>query len=147
MYAKICKIISNNFLKNGIITLDTQEVFEFGLETIIGKVVTISLLLITGLLLNKPVESVMYYICFKYSRKQAGGYHASTYTKCNSLYLITFIVCILLSNIIIISNFENLTFIIISISVLGSVILLSPINNHNNPILPGYENTFFIKAI
>lgn len=147
MYSKICKFVSNSFLKRNIITSEDQEVFEFGLETMIAKVFTVSILLLTGIILKRPIESLVYCFCLKYSRKQAGGYHANTYTTCNTLFIITFVVCILLSGVILISQQSNIIFIIIAVFVMSSIILLAPINNPNNPILSGDENRFFLQAI
>lgn len=147
MYAKICKLVSARFLKRNIIKTEDQEVFEFGLETMIAKVFTVSILLLTGIILKRPIESIAYYLCFKYSRKQAGGYHADTYTKCNTLYIITFVLCLLLSDVILKSPLDNIIFIIIAVFVMSSIILLAPINNPNNPILSGDENKFFLKAV
>lgn len=147
MYQKICKYISSKFLQVDIIKLEDQEVFEFGLETFISKLFTICLLFLTGFIFKNFLESILFYFCFKYSRKHAGGYHASTYTKCNTFYIITFILCLLGSNLISNNAFTTVILIAIIIFVLVTVVLFAPINNPNNPILPTYESIFFIKSI
>lgn len=147
MYVRICRFIGNWFQRSGTITSEEQEVFEFGLERIISQLVSMLLLFALGLLYRGFLESVVFYFCFYYSRKFAGGYHADTYVKCNTLYLFTFTATLFGSRFLLSVPIIVSLMVIISVFVMLTTILLAPINNPNNPILPGKENGFYLLAI
>lgn len=147
MYAKLCGVIGNWFHKSDIITSEEREVFEFGLERILSQVVSIFFLIVLGILYQGVIESVVFFFCFYYSRKYSGGYHADTYVKCNTVYLITFTITLFGSRILLDMPIMITIMIIITVFVMLITIILAPINNPNNPILPGKEKKFFILAV
>lgn len=130
-----------------IIAADKVEIFEFGMERILSIIFSCSTLFVTGVIFQGIIESVLFYLCFYYSRKYAGGYHASTYTRCNTCYLLTFIGTLCISRILMNSAYIALVCIGISVFVILTTIFLAPINNPSNPILEGKENKFFIFAL
>lgn len=147
LYARLCRKMSSSFLKNNIITKADVEIFEFGMERILSIIVSCSLLLIVGLCCNAVPESVAFFLCFYFARKYAGGYHADNYIKCNTCYLLTFILALIGTKYIMDQFYLDIVMIIISIFVMVTVLLFAPINNPNNPILPGKEGRFFILAM
>lgn len=147
MYDKICRRISKHFVLHKIIAQDDMEVFEFGLERILSTVVSSVMIGIFGILFQAILECIIFVFCFYYSRKYAGGYHAKTYTKCNACYIATFLLTIIISRCIENSMSLNIILVMITIITLSTTVLLAPINNPNNPILPEKENRFFAFAV
>ena len=147
MYSKICRWFSKKLIANKYMDSEKQEIFEFGLENILSKIFSWALLLIVGLTFHGFFESIIFYFVFAYSRKHAGGYHANTYTKCNTLYILTFLGCLLLSRYGISVIGQDWFLITVSVFLILTVLVFAPINNPNNPILPGKENRFFILAM
>ena len=147
MYVKICQKISKWFLRNNIISLDEREIFEFGFERILSIFFSSFLLLSLGLICGGFFESIVFFLCFYYARKYSGGYHADTYVKCNTYYLLTFFFTFVSYKMLVQSTYINVIMIGSAVIILTTTFLLAPINNPNNPILSGKENRYFILAI
>lgn len=147
MYEKFCRKVSKHFVLHKIISPDNRELFEFGLERIVSSIASFVMLAVLGVLFNGILECIVFYFVFYYSRKYAGGYHATTYVKCNTCYLLTFVLTLFISRLFMDFTYLNVVIATIAFFVLLTTVLLAPINNPNNPILPGKENRFFVFAV
>lgn len=97
------KYLSNNitdfFYLNNIINEEEKEIYVYGLQLIISTVIGITLIASLGLFLNIFVKSLIFLISFIWIRMYSGGYHASSYIKCNltfvTVYLMTMAITII----------------------------------------------------
>lgn len=95
------------------------------LSTIIGAILT----LIIGIVFNKLLWTVIFYISFASLRSQCGGYHASTLIKCKIVFGTIVILNILLSGLTQnISAFFSIPLILVDFIVM---IKYSPSENEN----------------
>lgn len=147
MYEKISRYAADQFESYGFISCEEKEIFAFSFERIFSSVVLFIMLLLLGVWQHSILESLLYFFIFFYARKYAGGYHATTHLNCGICYLITYLIILFFSRISFSVQNDAMFFSIGSIFVFCTTIIFAPINNPNNPILPGKENRFFICAI
>lgn len=89
------KIIANwilNFVcKNCDISTDLREVYQYGIEITISSIFNILLIIATSLLFRDFLSGMIFLLCFISLRTYSGGYNATTYLRCNVVFLITYI--------------------------------------------------------
>lgn len=143
MYSHLSNIIANILLKNNSIEKDYVEVYAFGIEKMVSNFFGMLFLLIATWILKAPTEMVIFYFGFKHLRIYSGGYHARTYTTCNIIYILVFAFAVLFSRIM---ESQSLAIWLLIFSIV-STILLSPIENPNNPIQEGKYYVYYIYSI
>lgn len=142
MYEKLSKVLADFLVAENAIPTEKYEIYTYGLECLIARIGTILYLLILSICLRAFCQAVIFYFVFLAMRKFSGGYHATTYVRCNVLYLLTFTVAVLADRFIL-SNCDSPSFtVFILLFVFLTVIIFSPIENPNNPIENGQERKF-----
>ena len=86
-------------LSKGYITDDEKEIYAYGMFMMISQMLLFVLTVIFGIILNCIVEATIFYIAFQLIRKYAGGYHATTETRCEILSAISIFICVLVIKI------------------------------------------------
>lgn len=87
----LAKIITCVLVKEKIISRDDIEIYKYGVELLISTGVNLLLGLLLGGLLHSIMSGVIYFMVLATLRTQAGGYHASTYLWCGTIYCISFL--------------------------------------------------------
>ena len=142
MYVFFSNKLENFLIEQKIISIEQKEIYAYGLVCLIARIGTILYLLLLSICLRAVWQAVVFYFVFLAMRKFAGGYHATTYVKCNALYLLTFMVSVL-GDRYVVSNFNSLYLsVFILLFVFMTVLIFSPIENPNNPIEDGQEKKF-----
>ena len=80
------------FLKEDIINEDDKEIYEYVLELLISTVINLLLVLMLSSFFRDIGQGILYFLVLATLRPYAGGFHASSYTRCGSLYCIIFII-------------------------------------------------------
>ena len=99
---KIAEIIVSFMLKNKVISSE-QEVIEFytyGVEITVSSILNVVLVMAIGLIINKPMEALLFLCVFIFVRSFTGGFHADTYFRCNLLMCTSFSVLAYLNYLI-----------------------------------------------
>lgn len=86
MITSLAQRIADFLLENDAIDSQKLDIYIYGFEVIISCIVTILIGLILGLAFSQLVECVIFLIVFILMRSYSGGYHASTYLKCNMIF-------------------------------------------------------------
>lgn len=128
------KITSFLFDNNYIDTKSYDyEVYRYGFELLIASIVNFFVVFLIGFIFDRLIHTIIFLACYCPLRQFAGGYHASSYRKCLSVFLIIFIITIFIGN-----NLEhfNLRPIIILFTFLNclNISLLAPVEHYNNPL-------------
>lgn len=119
--------IIKNLIENNSIDVADVEVYKFGVETILLKVLHYTSYFVIALCMNKLIEFVIIFAVFYIFRRNTGGYHAQTRIGC---YLFS-------CAVIFLSLFATeLTFSrwgAVMVSILDTIVLLilSPVRNSN----------------
>lgn len=83
------KLLSNNF-----ITTEEYELYIYGSFILFSNIMYLIFVCIFGFIFGCLFESIIFYAAFQFVRKYAGGYHASTETRCELLSFLSIAICI-----------------------------------------------------
>ena len=126
--------ISSKFVQHKIISEDIADIYKYGVEITISSIIGFVLTLIIGFIFKSVMQTMIFYIVFVILRSLTGGYHASSYWKCNLLFSMITVCVIFFSKA---ATEVQSSVGIISILFLPAVsvfLWLAPIENHNKPI-------------
>lgn len=112
---------------------EVLDFYRYGIEITVSTILSMILIMMLGVLTHMFLYSLTFLVTFVIIRSFVGGFHASTYFKCNMLMLISFLCTSLLTKFL--SEKISLTIgIILCIAVLIGMAILGPIENVNKPI-------------
>lgn len=95
---KLANSITEYLNKNGQVSSDDQrEIYCYGVELIISTTIGFILILVSGLLISDIISSIIFLIVFVVLRQHCGGYHANSYLKCNTVFVLTFLSTVMLT--------------------------------------------------
>lgn len=93
---KLAEYLTNSFSREGIISEEDREIVQFGLESLLGNLLGIVLILTIGICFGHVWEAIFLWIFWFFLRKNAGGFHAETKVGClwisMGILIISFIV-------------------------------------------------------
>ena len=135
MIEKLSRHILQYLLHSGVIadTNDEKEYYQYGIEITVSSILNIVLILGIGLITWNVFESLIFLLLFIPIRQFTGGFHTSTYFKCNLSF------CILFSSVLILYHFTKgflNTYLSILITFICVLLITAecPIENKNKPI-------------
>lgn len=123
--------VTKQMIKEGLIQVEDEEIYLFGLKKMAENAITLLSMLIIACVLGRVWELIIFIISFKTIREYAGGYHATTRVRC---YFMTVGMIILVLSI---QNYIRLhSYIALGIWVVCGVVLfcLAPIEAENKPL-------------
>ena len=129
------KSISLFLCRKNIIAKEEIDIYQYGFEAILSTVLGFIITLLIGLAFNMILLSVIYYGIFVTVRQLTGGYHATSYLKCNILFsLVTFFV-LGMTRLICISQMYSLVFHMLLLIISAICIWrFSPVENPSKPL-------------
>lgn len=107
--------------------------YKYGIEIALSSILNIVLILSIGTVTGRFIESVIFLAVFIPIRQFSGGYHADTYFRCNMFFCISFVMVLLLFEILKVFNSVYLL-LAIDLFSLSIIAFFSPIENRNKPI-------------
>lgn len=85
--------IASFLLRNNAISKDEVELHIYGIQKVIGILLTVTITMIFSIIIGKVLATVIFLIFFVGIRSYTGGYHAKTQMRCllyfQMLYLVT----------------------------------------------------------
>lgn len=84
--------ILNFLLHNLDIHPEMKEAYQYGIEITISSILNIVLILVCSLIVGDILAGITYLFIFIFLRSFTGGYHATTYFRCNATFVVTFII-------------------------------------------------------
>lgn len=125
--------ITQKLIAKGTITEDERELYVYGFFVLLSTLMYFLLTLVLGLIAGCFLESVIFFAAFQFIRKYAGGYHASTETRCEIFSSVTIAVSIGLIRLADIYEFHN-ALLIISAAAAACIFLLCPLDTPEKPL-------------
>ncbi len=129
MLDKIVFLMKKNRL---ILAEDDEIVVKYGLELLFNTVISVSVLMIIGILMGYFKETILFYLTYLFLKKNTGGYHANSHLGCvlqfNSFCLIIF----LLYRYSLLPICETAILFLLIVS----VFFFAPVEDHNKEVLP-----------
>ena len=110
------------------------DIYKYGVEITISSIIGFILILIIGLIFKSLMQALIFYIIFIILRSFTGGYHASSYLKCNLIFSIVASLVIFFSKAATEVRFSTGIINILFLPALSVFIWLAPIENPNKLI-------------
>lgn len=79
--------ISNRWIKRNIISAELKPCYMYGMEIILSTLIGIAVILIISVVFRSFWTAVVFLVCFIPLRQLTGGYHASSYFRCNATFI------------------------------------------------------------
>lgn len=142
MIDKFCDLITEK-IKSKVIDMDDERelVINFGVRLIFGELPKILILFIIGFLLNMGWQTLLLFFLIAPYRSFTGGIHLKTHLGCMITTSILYLLPIILSKYILISD-KNILYILAGLITIFSIILIAkyaPADTENMPILSKKE--------
>lgn len=133
MANRVAVKIADFLCKNNTIRDEDKEIYIYGFEILFSNIINFTIVAVLGYLLGQFYQSMLFYIAFVITRSYSGGYHASTYLKCNLVFALVFLATMMISRILLptISLVYLLVFLAIYI---GCIMEYAPIENSNKKL-------------
>lgn len=120
--------IADFLCRSNTIHHEEKEIYVYGFEILFSNIVNFVLIMVMGLLFKQFYHALLFYTVFVVTRSYCGGYHASTYMKCNITFVGTFIVTVIASNMI----YPTISFVYLIVFLaiyIGCILEYAPIDN------------------
>ena len=129
MIVKLSSILIKYIYGHSDLSSDIKDIYQYGIEITLSSILNVVLVMGASLLLNDLIAGVLFLTIFIFVRSFAGGFHASTYFKCNFFMLLTFLLSWSISKVLFIYNCGF--FFMLSLSLLNiiPIITFSPVPN------------------
>lgn len=141
MINNLSRRLTDKLLSNGTISEDEQELYIYGFFMLLSHLMYLIFVCVIGLMLGCIFESIIFYISFQFIRRYAGGYHASTETRCQIMSSFSLAACIVVIRLSKIYDFKTVVF-AVSIAAAVCIFLLSPLDTAQKPLSEKEFNYF-----
>lgn len=143
MINKISSKIVEILIKHSLVENEDKELYLYGLFILLSQILYFIIVITIGILFNVIFESIIFYITFQFIRRYAGGYHASTETRCEILSTLSILCCIVLIKL---SKMYDIRIALLSISLVFTVLIFifCPLDTPEKP-LSDKEYKYFRK--
>jgi len=126
--------IVGRWSESGLIEKSDEDVYAYGLDLLIFSILNILVILVTSLVINKIIESIILLAVIIPLQSYGGGYHAKTHLRCFiAMYIGWWCV------IIIIPLISPLIALFISIASMPVYFALAPVPHENVKMSPAHR--------
>lgn len=139
MISKLSKKIVNQLN----ILDDEQELYEYGFFILLSQILYFIIAIIIGTICGTVFESIIFYIAFQFIRRYAGGYHASTETRCEIFSTLSILACIVVIKLSKTYDIQTALLIISAVSAV-CIFVFCPLDTPEKP-LTNKEFRYFRK--
>lgn len=144
MISKLSNKIVKCFVKQSNISDDEQELYQYGFFILFSQILYFIIALIIGILCEVILESIIFYIAFQFIRRYAGGYHASTETRCEIFSTLSILACIVAIKLSKTYDFQTVLLLITILSAV-CIFVFCPLDTPEKP-LSDKEFKYFRKV-
>lgn len=148
MIYAVSEKITNFFAEKGYIDSSMIDVYRYGFEIIVSSVLGMFAVIIIGIALSSAIESILFLICLIFLRRYTGGYHASSYLKCNLTLVCSYILSLVFYSGL--KDKKDIFIVLIAIMFLPSfyvIIKYSPVENIHKSITYEEKKTYKINSV
>lgn len=134
------------------ISSEMTDIYRYGIEITISSILNILLILVCSLIVKNILAGIVYLFVFISLRTFSGGYHATTYFRCNLILVVTFIVTYFFYKVIAFYNSPISICEAIALLNLIPIALFSPVPNKHKPLSEkqkkvSYELSLIIASV
>lgn len=112
---------------------ETEEVFTYGIEIILSTLCSYCLVFIIGLLLQSWISAILFSLFFTVIRLYIGGYHCTSYLKCNATFCGIYILIFFIAELL--TQYNTLSIGVLMLLLCGLCIWFwEPVENSHKPM-------------
>lgn len=141
MISKVSSKIVSVLASRSVINKDDAELYDYGFFILLSQLLYFIIALVTGIILKIIPQSVIFYLAFLLIRKYAGGYHASTETRCEIFSTLSIVGSITVVKLSEIYDFKTALFVISAVSAV-CIFIFSPLDTPEKPLSQKEFNYF-----
>lgn len=141
MISKLSKLIVKCLLKQSDIKDDEQDLYQYGFFVLLSQILYFIVTCIMGALFGIFLESIIFYFAFQFIRRYAGGYHASTETRCEIFSTLSILACITAIRISKTYDFR-FALLVVSTASAACIAVLCPLDTPEKPLSEKEFNYF-----
>ncbi|MFG6369198.1 MAG: accessory gene regulator B family protein [Lachnospiraceae bacterium] len=112
-----------------------QDVYTYGFELIISTIIFFVSIIVISAILSSPISGLVFLITFVPLRLFTGGYHADTYSRCFILSNLTYLLILIIKNLLWACIITRYWYCLLLISYIF-IMLKAPVINPAQPINP-----------
>ncbi len=112
-----------------------QDVYTYGFELIISTIIFFVSIIVISAILSSPISGLVFLITFVPLRLFTGGYHADTYSRCFILSNLTYLLILIIKNLLWSCIITRYWYCLLLISYIF-IMLKAPVINPAQPINP-----------
>lgn len=133
MIEKLASKSAESFIKMPNTRYDKIEIYKYGFFVLYSNILFILLSMLLGAVFGVFLQGIIFYVAFFSIRQYAGGYHASTETRCEVMSTLSILACII---VIRLSKTYNFQFALLIISAVSAVCIaiLCPLDTPEKPL-------------
>lgn len=147
MIKRVSSQILSFIYKYSDLSLEIKDIYQYGCEITLSSMLNIILILLCSILLGDIMTGLVYLFIFIFLRSFTGGYHATTYFRCNLTFVVTFIFAYALYKSIIYFNIPLLVCVALALLNMIPIVIFSPVPNHHKPLTNSLKKRAYILAI
>lgn len=133
MINKLALKTAEKFVSNYNTLYDKIEVYQYGFFVLFSNILFLIITSLIGVILNVFLQSIIFYFTFFSVRQFAGGYHASTETKCEIFSTLSIMTCIVVIRLSKTYDFQTILLIISAISAV-CIFVFCPLDTPEKPL-------------
>lgn len=126
---------------------EMADVYRYGFEITISSILNIILVLCCGIIMDDVLASVVYLFVFILIRIFTGGYHATSYLRCNIVMVVSFLLTYALYRVLIGLNTDIRILEAILLANGLPIIIFAPVKNPHKELTPKKAKKFRVISI
>lgn len=132
MITHLAKSLSSYFLSHSFISEKEYHIYTYCFEIILSGIIAWGSIISIAIVTQNTYITILYIFSFFMFRHLAGGYHAKTHLNCYLISLTSYLLFLVISNLVPIEYYLTISY---SFMFIASLILffLAPIDHKNNP--------------
>lgn len=131
MIDRLSKWVTAFLIRERSISVENAEIYQYGVEITLSSIFNIVLIMLVSIFAKSIPSGMIFLILFITLRQFSGGYHAITYFRCNTIFLLTYVFVLLMSRYVVISFWANCIFVLLGIM---GLLLFAPVPNVHKPL-------------
>lgn len=125
---------------------DAQDICAYGIEITLSSIINYLLLLMIGYLTQSIIPAVIFGVVFTIIRLYIGGYHCTSYLRCNLTFCLIYTLVLILGKLLL--KWMDLSILLLLLLWCGlGIWFLGPVENANKPTTPEQRKRCHIIAI
>lgn len=139
-------------MKHTDVSPEMKDIYRYGIEITLSTILNFILIFVCSLALGDILAGAVYLFIFIFLRSFTGGYHATTYLRCNITMVTTFIITFVLYKIA--AYYELPLFICEATALLNliPIFIWAPVPNKHKPLTDSQRNrsyklSFLISSV